>query len=194
MAIPSYIHSNPMIRWLMWERYRRIAQMAELDKSKCVIEFGCGIGVFLPTLTSLAGEVHAVDLVPQYARKLCRMLGLEATVTEDLSCIPERYADVIIAADVLEHVDDPAACVQELGSRLKSGGKLIVSGPTEGTIYKLGRIVAGFGGKGEYHHTDIGSLREVVQGCGFQLEASRSLPFWLPPHLFQILRFGLYLD
>ena len=28
MAIPSYLHWNPLIRWLMWRRYEVVAELA----------------------------------------------------------------------------------------------------------------------------------------------------------------------
>lgn len=48
MAIPSYLHDNPLIRWLMWQRYEKIEKLALLEKPKSVLEFGCGLGLFLP--------------------------------------------------------------------------------------------------------------------------------------------------
>lgn len=52
MAIPSYLHWNPLIRWLMWRRYEYILYLSEISKEMSVLEFGCGIGVFLPELAT----------------------------------------------------------------------------------------------------------------------------------------------
>ena len=40
MAIPSYLHGNFLIRWLMWKRYERIAVLAKCTKEMTVLEFG----------------------------------------------------------------------------------------------------------------------------------------------------------
>ncbi len=68
MAIPSYLHANPLIRWLMWKRLEYITQCAKITKDMTVLDFGCGIGVFLPTLSDFAKTVYAIDLFPEYAK------------------------------------------------------------------------------------------------------------------------------
>ena len=50
MAIPSYLHANPLIRWIVWQRHVVIEKLAVLGKETRVLDFGCGVGVFLPTL------------------------------------------------------------------------------------------------------------------------------------------------
>jgi 2-polyprenyl-3-methyl-5-hydroxy-6-metoxy-1,4-benzoquinol methylase len=189
MAIPSYLHKNPLITWLMWKRYEYIALLAELNKNKTVLEFGCGVGVFLPTLSQNTGKVYAIDLFPQYAKKLVEDMKMDITFINSLDDLKDESLDVIIAADVMEHLDNPAKFAQTFRSKLKSGGSLIISGPTENLIYKIGRVAAGFGGKGDYHHTNIDSLRKVIENSGFKLIKQRTLPFRIPPYLFRIFKF-----
>src|SRR4029077_5261491 len=69
MAIPSYRHSNPLVRWLMWKRYELITGLADFSKDMTALEFGCGIGVFLPELDSRCAKVYAID---QIGRASCR--------------------------------------------------------------------------------------------------------------------------
>lgn len=52
MAIPSYLHPNPLVRWLMWRRYEVITEWLNLDQQSHVLEFGCGFRIFLPSLCS----------------------------------------------------------------------------------------------------------------------------------------------
>ena len=40
MAIPSYLHDNSLIRWLMWRRYEVIAELANFSGSQHALEFG----------------------------------------------------------------------------------------------------------------------------------------------------------
>ena len=49
MAIPSYLHGNPLVRWLMWKRYEIIAKLSKIESGDTVLEFGWS-GLFLPTL------------------------------------------------------------------------------------------------------------------------------------------------
>jgi 2-polyprenyl-3-methyl-5-hydroxy-6-metoxy-1,4-benzoquinol methylase len=189
MAIPSYLHANPLIRWLMWRRYERIERMAELAPGKAVLEFGCGMGVFLPTLCASGAKVYAVDLFPQFAVRLAETRGLDVAFVQSVSDVPDGSLDVIVAADVLEHIDEPAEYLALFARKLKSDGKLIVSGPTENICYKIGRLVAGFGDKGEYHHSDIGKLAVIIANNGYRAIRSYSLPFCIPPYLFRVIDF-----
>lgn len=189
MAIPSYLHSNPMIRWLMWERYRQIEAFLTKRTADSVFEFGCGLGLFLPTLAVNVKTVYANDLFPHYAKELCRRKGLNVQFVDHLDQIEENSLDAIVAADVLEHVDDPSEFARKFHRFLKKDGRLLVSGPTETPLYKLGRLVAGFGDKAHYHHTTIIDLARVIGEAGFVSEASAQLPFPIGPSLFRVISF-----
>jgi 2-polyprenyl-3-methyl-5-hydroxy-6-metoxy-1,4-benzoquinol methylase len=154
-----------------------------------VLEFGCGIGVFLPTLCEQCGEVFAIDLFPQYAKNLCKDLNLTVTFIENISDLPDEKLDLITAADVMEHLEDPLAYINIFKKKLKNGGKLIVSGPTESSVYKIGRTVAGFRKFGDYHHTNINDLKKIIRQNGFDLIKTISLPFVFPPYLFKVCEF-----
>ena len=189
MAIPSYLHHNPLIRWLMWKRIEYIAELAKLTKDMAVLDFGCGIGVFLPTLSNSAGAVYVIDLFPEYAKRLVENLGLRVTFVDNLSDLTEESLDVIFAADVMEHLDDPAKYISTFKNKLKGQGRLIISGPTESIIYGMCRILAGFGKKGDYHHSNIDKLRTAIEKNNFKLIKMRTIPFRVPPFLFKIFEF-----
>src|SRR5262245_56605561 len=89
MAIPSYLHSNPLIRWLMWRRYEVVADLAELAPWKHVLEFGCGIRLFLPTLAARAGTVYAVDRFPEFAKALAASRGLRVTFLDTVEAVAD---------------------------------------------------------------------------------------------------------
>jgi len=86
-------------------------------------------------------------------------------------------------------VDDLAGWIETLGGKLAPGGRFLVSGPTEGTAYRIGRWIAGFSGKGHYHHTNIDAIRTRFEAAGFAVTAARRLPFAVPPWLFKVFRF-----
>jgi len=189
MAIPSYLHANPLIRWLMWRRYEVIAALAAFDRSMTVLEFGCGVGLFLPTMARECARVYAVDLFPQFAEQLAARLGLSIAFVAAVEEIPDASLDRIIAADVLEHLEEPAAYFDLFVRKLKPGGELVVSGPSENLVYRIGRLVAGFGDKGDYHHTNIDRLAEDIARAGFAPVACVPLPFRFLPVLFKVCSF-----
>ena len=190
MAIPSYLHRNFMVRWLMWKRYEHISIMSAFSNDLTVLEFGCGIGVFLPELDQRCGKVYAIDIFPEYAMLLSAEFDLNIHFINRLSEVPNNSLDIIIAADVLEHLNDDEL-IKYFGifsKKLKANGRLIMSGPTENIIYKIGRVIAGFSDKGDYHHTNINKLINVTISY-FDLNRTKYLPFRFPPFLFKICEF-----
>jgi 2-polyprenyl-3-methyl-5-hydroxy-6-metoxy-1,4-benzoquinol methylase len=189
MAIPSYTHNNPLIRWLMWRRYEIIERLAKLKPDSAVLEFGCGLGLFLPTLADDKRTVYAVDLFPQFAETLVENTGIEVNFIADINTVPNHSLDTIVAADVLEHVDNLDCWIKIFHSKLKPGGTIIVSGPTENIAYRVGRFLAGFSGKADYHHTNIDAIRTVFEENNFYTKDTVPLPLAVPPHLFKVFRF-----
>jgi 2-polyprenyl-3-methyl-5-hydroxy-6-metoxy-1,4-benzoquinol methylase len=190
MAIPSYLHYNPLIRWLMWRRYEYISYMSGFSRDMNVLEFGCGIGLFLPELDSKCNRVYAIDIFPEFARLFSKELHLNVCFIDNLSEIPNGSIDIIIAADVLEHIKDNELVeyLDIFSEKLKSSGRLIISGPTENIIYKIGRVLAGFADKGGYHYTNINNLINVINKY-FDLTRTTYLPFKLTPFLFKVCEF-----
>lgn len=189
MAIPTYLHYNPLIRWLMWKRYDCLADMLEGNVSGTALEFGCGIGLFLPELSKQYGKVYAIDLFPQYAIRMAREKKVNITFIEKMDEVEDGSLDVIVAADVLEHIDNLDDYLHLLDRKLKSSGQFLVSGPTESALYKLGRLLAGFGDKADYHHTNIYQLTDAIEKFGFQKGEVVNLPFPFVPPLFKLCTF-----
>ena len=185
MAVPSYLHWNPLIRWLVRRRCAAVAAMAGRD-AESVLDFGCGVGVLLPALARRARTVYAADLFPQYARELARRRGLAVTFVDGLEAIGDGALDAVVAAEVLEHLDAPEATVAAFARVLRPGGRLIVSLPTETFAYRLGRVLAGFRKKADVHRFDAAAIEAVIARAGFRRLRCRRLPFLLPPHLYRV--------
>jgi SAM-dependent methyltransferase len=194
-AIPSYTHYNPLVRWIM---FRRLDVILELLHNKVVpgsdggtLEFGCGVGLLLPRLSKLMSRVYATDLCLDAAKKTVQYYGCKnvTLIPPDqlLQGIPDNSLNSIIAADVLEHVDNLEEIIQIFKLKLIPEGSMIISGPTENVIYGICRKIAGF--TGDYHVRNIFDIERVVEQVGFQLTDLRCLPFPLLPKLFRISLF-----
>ncbi|MDH3944794.1 MAG: class I SAM-dependent methyltransferase [Anaerolineae bacterium] len=106
MALPSYLHSNSLIRWLMWRRLEYAYDLAQIQEDANVLDFGCGTGLLLPELCRVAENVYAVDIFPDYAKSMVALYDLEVSFVDDLIEIDDNSLDVILATDVLEHIDE----------------------------------------------------------------------------------------
>jgi 2-polyprenyl-3-methyl-5-hydroxy-6-metoxy-1,4-benzoquinol methylase len=168
-GFPAYSHPNSLINWLFWQRLHLamnyIEKHAPYEK---VLDFGCGSGVMLSFLAQHSRQVFAldIDLVPLERMKKHILLpehvdvlnGKQISVTQ----LNSKSFDLINALDVLEHVNDLPRTLSELLKLLKPGGRLVVSGPTENILYKIGRKLAGPEYSGEYHERGIAEVKREL--------------------------------
>jgi len=194
-AIPTYTHKIPAIRWLMFRRLDVIRKMALMELgtegepgSQAALDFGCGIGMMIPDLAPRVARLYLCDEQITPARATAEWFRAGNVIClppEELETrIDDSSLDVVIAADVLEHVDDLTSVVGALRRKMRSGGAMIVSGPTESWAYRCGRKIAGF--TGEYHVRGVFEVEEGIRKAGLRRERLRQLPFPLAPALFRI--------
>lgn len=195
MAIPSYLHPNPILREMAWWRLRKLIGQYTLwsrDRSSCrVLDFGCGTGILFPELAALGSEVVGVDIVTKPAEICADFYGLSTNIYTPDEFFPQAQAqsfDAIIAAQVLEHIEDVSVTLREFHRILGVDGRLFVSLPTENTLYRLGRRLAGF--SGDYHHSNAESVVADIQRNGFQLESNSKIPAGGSLSIYWILEFS----
>lgn len=178
MAIPSYLHPNPALRWMAWSRLHAVVDLLPscLPHGGAAMDYGCGTGVLFESLLSRASSLVGVDLVLDAARLWTERQGLDVELIgpQALAQRDARSLDLIVAAEVLEHVDDLQGVLRDFGRLLKPGGSLLVSLPTEGRLYRAGRRLAGF--HGHYHHDNARSIDRAMRGLGFTRNSLRQLP------------------
>jgi 2-polyprenyl-3-methyl-5-hydroxy-6-metoxy-1,4-benzoquinol methylase len=168
-AFPAYSHRNPVINWLFWQRLRKVMEYIQRPTPyEKILDFGCGSGVMLPYLSSISTQVTAMDLdllpiqsVQKYI-PLAKNIDVKDAAKTAIADLPANSFDLIIALDVLEHVHDLPKTLSELLALLKPNGQLIVSGPTENILYRLGRKVAGPEYSGAYHERGIAEIKSEL--------------------------------
>ena len=200
LAIPSYLHKNPALRWMAWRRVRVTA--ARLDRAlraarkkhggAVSMDFGCGTGVLLGEASRQADKVYGVDLVLTGARLLKQKWGLDKvtlhTPDEAAAAVPAGSIDVLVAAEVLEHVEPLGPTLERFKTWLKPDGKLLVSLPTENALYKLGRKLAGF--SGHYHHSNAASLHKEIVAAGFKPTYTAKIPAGGPLSIYWVIEYA----
>jgi hypothetical protein len=193
MAVPSYCHRNPLIRWLFWRRLDQAWRLSGVRPGEAVFDFGIGSGVLLPTFKPLARRVAGSDLHLAPARAMAAHLDMRVELVESagLADWADRNVgrfDCIFALDVLEHVeaDELSELIGLFGQLLRPRGRMIVSGPTETFAYRVGRKLAGF--RNDYHHRTIYDI-DAELGRGWHRDRAVVAPPWPLPRAFLISRY-----
>lgn len=159
-----------------------IIDLVPYNKNNKVLEIGCGKGATLLELkrSGKAKYIVGVDIVDLYQEKFLDKF-ICCNIENEIYKLPfsENFFDVIICADVLEHLIDPWKVVKGLKKYLKSGGYLIASIPNIREIKTMLSIFF----KGDFGYQKEGILDkthlrffckkniiELFQNAGFNIE------------------------
>lgn len=170
-AFYAYAHRNPLIDRLFWGRLRAVESHLSRRKPDAVLDFGTGSGIMSYALAGRVGRVVATDLEPRPYELMKERIGfpegIEFVLPEDIGTGAFDGAfDAIVALDVLEHMDDIPGSLDAFRRLLRPGGEVVISGPTENVLYKIGRFLAGSRFTGAYHVTDIGRIKAECKKAG----------------------------
>ncbi len=104
----------------------------EVRPNSKILDIGCGAGVLLSELrTQQKGICFGLDISSEAIKllKAMKMPGVVARLPE----IPLKDSsfDVVIATEVLEHIENPSETLKQMKRVAKSGGFIICSVPNE---------------------------------------------------------------
>ena len=119
-----------------------------------VLDVGAGEGAFAEELHRRGCKVVALEVDPARA-EAARSRGLEVAVKnlENADLADLGTFDVIVCADVLEHLTDPAGALQKLKGILAPGGRILASIPNVAHYGVRLRLLAG-----RFEYTETGIL------------------------------------
>ncbi|MDI7258316.1 MAG: methyltransferase domain-containing protein [Thermodesulfobacteriota bacterium] len=139
-------HHNPFIRFIESKRVRSIFKMMDIHKDDFVVEIGCGAGNVIEKVVS--GKLFGTDISPSILlkakEKLNQKVQLFQADAEILPCKDQVFMQVI-CSEVLEHLLDPSAALNEIARILKKEGTAIISIPNESMINRIKSILIRLG-------------------------------------------------
>lgn len=102
-------------------------------KGLSVIDVGCGGGLVCEPMARLGGDVTGIDgdavaieVASEHAANAGLKIEYKNAITSDLTAEKAQY-DVVLALEIIEHIDDQASFVQDCAALCKSGGIVIFS-------------------------------------------------------------------
>lgn len=113
-----------------------ILRLAANGAGRRLLDVGAAHGYLAETLRSQGFQVTGIEADPVLAREAAK--HCEEVLLHDLDGPAPAFAesfDVIVFGDVLEHLKNPLAVVQQLAGSLKEDGVIIISLPNVANIY-----------------------------------------------------------
>ena len=178
-AIPSYAHRNKIVSWIFWKRINMALSIAGNVYGKSVLDFGCGSGVTFRYLHECNARITGCEnQFYDITLDICKKLGIRIEMCKDLFELYSQKFDYIFALDVLEHLDNIDIVIDKFMELSDERTRIIVSGPTENVLYKIGRFLIGY--QGQYHKRNIYDIEKKLRAKGLKSRKIKILYFPLP--------------
>ncbi len=106
-----------------------------VSSGKTALDLGCGVGSNLEVIRPFAPHVTGLDISAE-ALLYVKEKGYDATLESSATTIPlaDHSIDIILCADMIEHVDD-ALAVKEMARVLTSGGVVVCTTPAFSSLW-----------------------------------------------------------
>ncbi len=121
--------------WWFVARRRIIAQFLQTHLSRGnaplrILEIGCGTGSNLAMLKGF-GDVEAIE--PDSGARRVALDRFDISIGDGMLPygldVPDGSYDLVVMLDVLEHIEDDAAALEQVKRKLKPGGRLLLTVP-----------------------------------------------------------------
>jgi SAM-dependent methyltransferase len=151
----------------LWnEHIARYAFAARLARRKRVLDIACGVGYGSAELARVAASVHGIDISDDAVAEALRRyaasnLHFLAAPAQQLP-FPDSSFDLIVAFEVIEHLEDWPRLLTEARRLLAPGGQLIVSTPNKSFYAETRRLA----GPNPYHahEFEFAEFRDALAG------------------------------
>ncbi len=128
---PKYRRYSPIVLTILRKLYhyqtRRWNKL--FSKPGSVLEMGCGDGLMLDALRNRGWNVAGTERTEKMAEFARKNLGLQVYVGGFDEIPRGQKFDLIVLFQVLEHLNDPVATLQQCATLLEPEGKLIIAVP-----------------------------------------------------------------
>lgn len=139
---PSYVWRAGQQR-----RLEMIVRAAGERLKGCVLEDGCGVGMYVEHLSPFGGTVIGLEYDFERAAEAHENSPHILNAAGEFIPFPAGIFDLILSHEVLEHVQDDRAAVQEMIRLLRPGGRIALFIPNRGYPFETHGIYW----KGRYH-------------------------------------------
>ena len=98
----------------------------------CILENGCGVGMYVEHLSPLGGTVVGLEYDLERATEARENSLHVINAAGEFVPLPASTFDLILSHEVLEHVQDDRAAICEMVRVLRPGGRIVIFVPNRG--------------------------------------------------------------
>ena len=124
---PSYVWRAGQQR-----RLEMIATAAGERLNGCVLENGCGVGMYVEHLSPFGGTVIGLEYDYERAAEAHRNSPHIINAAGESVPLPSSTFDLILSHEVIEHVQDDRIAICEMVRVLQPGGRIVLFAPNRG--------------------------------------------------------------
>jgi SAM-dependent methyltransferase len=125
-----------------YSSHGRILQLLEGRSPMQILDVGCGPGWLAEALTRAGHTVTGIDVARAESVEGRMHRFIQADLSVGLPALEQEF-DVVLAADVIEHLPDPGRLLADFEHVVRPGGSIIASVPNVGHWYPRGRVAVG---------------------------------------------------
>lgn len=168
-AVPLHQHSGGENLEVMREahkynRFLRVLIREHAGSAKTALDFGAGIGTFSNSVELPPQQIHCVE--PDVASQ-GHLSVKNFRAHSDIKEVEDCSIDYVFSLNVLEHIEDDAAAMNELYRVIKPGGRLLIYVPAFMALYtSMDSHV------GHHRRYRLSGLKKLVSKAGFEIEKS----------------------
>jgi len=98
----------------------------------CILENGCGVGMYVEHLSPFGSKVIGLEYDFERAAEARRNSPQIINAAGESLPLPSETFDLILSHEVLEHVQDDRLAIREMVRVLKPGGRAVIFSPNRG--------------------------------------------------------------
>jgi SAM-dependent methyltransferase len=143
------LRGEPSYVWRAGQQ-RRLEMIVRLagDRIKgCILEDGCGVGMYVKHLAPFGGTVIGLEYDFERAAAARADSPHIINAAGEFVPLPSATFDLVLSHEVLEHVQDDRRAVREMVRLLRPGGRIVLFAPNRGYPFETHGIYW----KGKYH-------------------------------------------
>lgn len=156
--------------WLDWRHLRRSVESLVPHATGTLLDVGVSEGPYRELFEPVVDQYVGLEYPPSILDKQPEMWDMLPRVKQlvqvfgDGAHLPVRTGsvDTVLSTEVLEHVPDPRALVDEMARVLRPGGKLLLTVPFIQPLHEL---------PSDYYRFTPSSLARFVEDAGLEVES-----------------------